>query len=201
MRRLLVRGPVGARRRSTPSGPAQPHASRFRGRKYDAIIVDVGLPDGSGLDLIELARERCPGVVVLVLTGSTEHAVIDRTLEAGARYLLKPCHAKHLAIVAAEALVTPDRRRAADEDHRSSAGRRITPSASPEVELLALGAEGVPRSEFSERRNVRPDTIRKQIHAAARRRPGTTPSRAPSTACSGRPSRSRRDGRCGGASE
>ena len=32
-----------------------------------------------------------------------------------------------------------------------------------EVELFALGAEGVPRHEFSDRRNVRPDTIRKQI--------------------------------------
>jgi len=134
----------------------------FRGRKYDAVIVDVSLPDGSGLDLIEVARKRSPAAIVLVLTGSTEHAVIERALEAGARYLLKPCHPKHLAIVAAEAW---SRRSAAERRTKLILERWAKDNglSNTEVQLLALGAEGVPRHEFSKRRNVRPDTIRKQI--------------------------------------
>lgn len=134
----------------------------FRARTYDAIIMDVSLPDGSGLDLIELAKRRSPAAIVLVLTGSRQHDVIRRALEAGARYLLKPCDATHLELIAAEAL-----------SRRNAAARRTTlilarwakdySLSKTDVELLALGAEGVPRHAFSERRDVRPDTIKKQI--------------------------------------
>lgn len=134
----------------------------FRSRRYDAIIMDVSLPDGSGLDLIELAKRRSPAAIVMVLTGSTQHVVIRRALEAGARYLLKPCDATHLDQIATEALA-----------RRNAAARRTTlilerwakehSLSKTDVELLALGAGGVPRHEFSERRDVRPDTIKKQI--------------------------------------
>jgi FixJ family two-component response regulator len=39
-------------------------------------------------------------VVVVVVTGSSEYTVVSRTFEAGASFLLKPCHANHLALVA-----------------------------------------------------------------------------------------------------
>lgn len=126
------------------------------------MIVDVALPDGSGLDLIEVARKRCPGIFVLVLTGSTDHAVISKTLESGARYLLKPTEAKHLALIAEEA-----------RSRRSARERRIKLTldrwtaefdlSQAEIDLLALGAKGVARENFSSRRGVRPDTIKKQI--------------------------------------
>lgn len=134
----------------------------FRGRKYDAMVVDEHLPDGSGLDLLEVAREPCPGLYVLVLTGSTSRAVIDRTLEAGASFLLKPCHEKHLAIVARAAWA---RRTAGERRTRITLERWANDHglSTTEIELLALGAAGVSRHEFSERRNVRPDTVRKQI--------------------------------------
>ena len=134
----------------------------LRARRYDGVVVDVRMPDGSGLDLIELARKRNPGVSVLVLTGSTEHQVISKTLESGARYLLKPCDPSHLAILAEEAT-----------SRRSARERRTTITldrwakdydlSETEVELLTLGAQGVAREKFSSRRGVRPDTIRKQI--------------------------------------
>lgn len=161
VRRLLVRG-LSEHGEVDAVGTCAAARLAFRGRKYDAIIMDVRLPDGSGLDLIELAQKRSPAAIVLVLTGSTDHAVIDRTLELGARYLLKPCHAKHLAIVANEAWA---RRTAADRRTKLTLQRwaKDHDLSVTEVELLALGAEGVPRQEFSERRKVRPDTIRKQI--------------------------------------
>jgi DNA-binding NarL/FixJ family response regulator len=161
VRRLLVRG-LAEYGEVDAVGTRAAARLALRGRHYDAVIVDVRLPDGSGLDLIEPALQQSPGVIVLVLTGSTEHSVIERTLEAGARYLLKPCHPKHLALVAQEALA---RRNAADRRTKLTLERWKNDHelSNTEVELLALGAEGVPRGEFSKRRNVRPDTIRKQI--------------------------------------
>lgn len=140
----------------------------LRARRYDAFIVDVRLPDGSGLDLVELAHKRNPGISVLVLTGSTEHHVISRTLELGARYLLKPFDASHLKILAEEAQL----KRTARERRTSVTLDRWATDfdlSQTEVELLSLGAQGVAREKFSSRRGVRPDTIRKQIQTLLRK--------------------------------
>jgi len=60
-------------------------------RPYDLVIVDKNLPDGSGLDVLRLCRERRPDVELLILTGypSMESAV--EALRCGAYdYLIKP---------------------------------------------------------------------------------------------------------------
>ena len=58
---------------------------------FDAAVVDVGLPDGSGLDWCRSARARGHDVPVLLLTA--RNALVDRItgLDAGADdYLAKP---------------------------------------------------------------------------------------------------------------
>ena len=58
---------------------------------YDAVIVDLGLPDGSGLDLVRQARTRKVRSVILVVTARDR--VNDRIsgLDAGADdYMVKP---------------------------------------------------------------------------------------------------------------
>ncbi len=161
VRRLIVRA-LSAHGEADGVAMCATARQALRTRKYDAIIIDVRLPDGSGLDLVEYAKKRSPAAIVLILTGSKAHSVIKRTLEVGARYLLKPCDAAHLDLIAAEARSRRDaaERRTTLTLERWAAKHRLSIT---EVELLALGAEGVPRHEFSERRNVRPDTIRKQI--------------------------------------
>lgn len=161
VRRLVGRS-LGSHGQVEAVGTCAAARMAIRARRYDALVVDVKLPDGSGLDVIELARKRNPGVCVLVLTGSTEHQVISRTLESGARYLLKPCDPSHLALLAEEA---KSRRTARERRTKLTLDRwaKDYDLSQTEVELLALGAEGVAREKFSSRRGVRPDTIRKQI--------------------------------------
>ena len=56
----------------------------------DVLLVDLGLPDGSGLDVIAAARARWPSVAPMVSTlfGDEEHVLA--AIEAGAMgYLLK----------------------------------------------------------------------------------------------------------------
>ena len=58
---------------------------------YDAVIVDLGLPDGSGLDLIRQARARKVRSVILIVTARDR--INDRIagLDAGADdYMVKP---------------------------------------------------------------------------------------------------------------
>jgi two-component system response regulator QseB len=61
------------------------------GTTYDAIVLDLMLPDGFGLDLVKLIRSRSDSIPVLLLTA--RDAVADRIagLDAGADdYLGKP---------------------------------------------------------------------------------------------------------------
>jgi DNA-binding NarL/FixJ family response regulator len=64
----------------------------------DVLLVDLGLPDGSGLDVIRAARAQWPGCSILVSTifGDEDHVL--RSIEAGAMgYLLKDVDATELA--------------------------------------------------------------------------------------------------------
>jgi len=59
-------------------------------RGPDVMLVDLGLPDGSGIDLIRLARDRSPETLSMVITALGDEASIFGALEAGATgYLLK----------------------------------------------------------------------------------------------------------------
>lgn len=64
----------------------------------DVLLVDLGLPDGSGLDVIRAARVLWPECSILVSTifGDEDHVL--RSIEAGAMgYLLKDVSAAELA--------------------------------------------------------------------------------------------------------
>ena len=65
--------------------------------QYDAVIIDIGLPDGSGLDLIPLIRELESDTGILIVTA--RNAVEDKVagLNHGADdYLTKPFHKAEL---------------------------------------------------------------------------------------------------------
>jgi CheY-like chemotaxis protein len=66
-------------------------ATQFlRGGKYDVLISDIGLPDGSGLDLMRQARLVQP-LVGIALSGFGMDHDLHRSKEAGfAEHLVKP---------------------------------------------------------------------------------------------------------------
>jgi len=56
----------------------------------DVLISDLGLPDGSGIDLIAEARRRHPELLALVITVFGDESHVVAAIEAGAMgYLLK----------------------------------------------------------------------------------------------------------------
>lgn len=59
-------------------------------RQFAGALVDLGLPDGDGFELVVEARQRWPQMPVLVLTSARAWASIEAALRGGARgYLLK----------------------------------------------------------------------------------------------------------------
>ncbi len=56
----------------------------------DVLLVDLGLPDGSGIDVIRAAQVQWPTCAVMVCTTFGDEAHVLRSIEAGADgYLLK----------------------------------------------------------------------------------------------------------------
>ncbi len=60
---------------------------RIRGR-YHASVVDLGLPDGDGVQIVRELREAVPTVAIVVLTISVDARKIEEALEAGADEVL-----------------------------------------------------------------------------------------------------------------
>lgn len=80
------------------------HAATFREAsekindyQYDLVIVDIGLPDGSGLELVQEMKERNLDTGILIVTA--KNAIEDKVkgLELGADdYITKPFHKAEL---------------------------------------------------------------------------------------------------------
>ena len=65
--------------------------------RYDAILLDVGLPDGDGRDLCAALRKQGRRMPVIMLTGADAESDVVRGLDAGANdYIAKPFRAQEL---------------------------------------------------------------------------------------------------------
>lgn len=61
------------------------------GTRYEALLLDIGLPDGDGRDFCRSLRERGIKAPIIMLTASSEEEDVVRGLDAGANdYLAKP---------------------------------------------------------------------------------------------------------------
>ena len=59
--------------------------------EYDVIVLDLGLPDGNGLSIVQALRRDGRTAPIMILTGTTEKATTILALDAGADdYLTKP---------------------------------------------------------------------------------------------------------------
>lgn len=58
---------------------------------FSCALIDLGLPDGNGLDLLPYIREKLPLMVPVILTGDGRAETIIETMRAGAfDFLIKP---------------------------------------------------------------------------------------------------------------
>jgi two-component system response regulator PilR (NtrC family) len=102
------------------AGTVQEALLHLKDRTYSAVITDMRLPDGSGLDVLRWLEDsgRREKTVVITAYGSSENAV--EALKAGAYdYLTKPVDLKQFRGVVASAL------------GRGSGGRTVDPSTLP----------------------------------------------------------------------
>jgi len=79
--------------------------SYFGGNPIDLVLLDVTLPDISGMDLCQLIKKESPDTIILILSNHTERSIIMQTIQNGANgYLLKNSSLDELRQCIAEAV-------------------------------------------------------------------------------------------------
>lgn len=73
------------------AGTAESARTRLRAQRADIICLDVVMPDGDGLELLNWIREKQPKAAVLMVTASTDRSTVEQALRNGAKgYIVKP---------------------------------------------------------------------------------------------------------------
>ncbi|MCL5962591.1 MAG: response regulator transcription factor [Chloroflexi bacterium] len=153
----------------------QEAVDQARELRPDVMLVDLGMPLVSGLDVIKLIKKHCPETRALVLTIHNSDDYFFRSLDAGASgYVLKGAASADLlqAIRAAhrcEIYLHPSMstKLVADYLRRVKSGQeRDTYDAltEREKEVLRLIAEGYTNQEISSMLTLSPSTV--QTHRA-----------------------------------
>jgi len=145
------------------------------GIEADIAIVDLGLPDGDGVELIRELRLLSPMVKVLVLTSSIDRGQIARAVEAGAAGIVhKSASLAEITdamerLLAGEALLPPEEmvellRMAVQEKERQHQEQlAIMKLTAREIEVLEALANGLDSEEIAKRLHMSIETERTHI--------------------------------------
>ena len=89
--RKLLRTGLGTQGYDVLEAPNGKAALEFIGERIDLIILDLGLPDVAGLELLGLLRARAEAVPIIVLSSRADESAKVQALDGGADdYVLKP---------------------------------------------------------------------------------------------------------------
>ena len=141
----------------------------------DVLLVDLGLPDGSGLEVIAAARQQWPDCAVMVSTIFGDETHVLRAIEAGAMgYVLKDLSAAELVaeirslhaggspinpLVARKLLLRQQGTLTPPTAEAAPAGAAPLPPSAREAEVLRLVARGYTVDEVASALGVSPHTV------------------------------------------
>src|SRR3989338_5875414 len=75
----------------TTAGTARDALDRAGAMKADVVLLDLSLPDGSGLDVLSTLKARFPSLRVVVISCIADEPMIREAMQRGAsEYLAKP---------------------------------------------------------------------------------------------------------------
>lgn len=141
--------------------------------QFDILLVDLGLPDGDGVDLIEQVAEHRPGARILVFSSYSDERGVVRSLQAGAHgYVLKDGPDDRLLesfdqLMDGGAPLTPSvavcvlkHLKQPMSQVRNEATDRQNPLTSRETEVLTHIARGMSNAKIGDYLNVTINTVR-----------------------------------------
>jgi DNA-binding NarL/FixJ family response regulator len=134
----------------------------------DVALVDIRLPDGSGIELGRELMARSPGLAVILYTADASAELLRDALQAGARgYVLKTADLAELLEAVEE---VADGGTYVDPRLPSPGAAGPVSKLSPrEREILHLMAEGLTAEQIGTRLGVSIETVRTHVRNAIRK--------------------------------
>ncbi len=138
----------------------------------DVALIDIRLPDGTGIDLARQILQADPGQAVILYTGDADAELLYDGLDTGARgYVLKAGSADELVgaierVAAGGSYVDPR----LDRILLSPRATEKVPTLSPrEREIMNLMAEGLTAERIGEQISVSIETVRTHVRNVIRK--------------------------------
>ena len=140
----------------------------LREEQPDVLLLDVGLPDGSGMELCPQIKARYPAINILMLTNYAEYSVISHVLNNGASgYILKNAMPEEI-IMGIRTVASGKHFLSEDVDVLLKKGdKNKIELTRREQELLRLISEGYTNMEIADKMFLGYETIRsyrKNLH-------------------------------------
>ena len=129
--------------------------------RFGAWLIDICVPDGSGLDLLTWARKRGDKTPALVMTGLVDREPVNQAQALGAEFLYKPYSASNLRAFVA--------RTYSARAGGSESGKRIDELVARaglttrEEDVIRAIARGVDRAELAQALGVKENTVKTHI--------------------------------------
>ena len=145
--------------------------SRIRATRPDVAILDVRLPDGSGIDVCREVRSENSDIKCLILTGyDDDEAIYAAVLAGAAGYVIKDVQGSGLLdslrkVAAGKQLIHPSMSgrvvQRITDTHQSDP--RLESLSTRERDILPLIAEGLTNREIGERLGLAEKTVKNYI--------------------------------------
>jgi DNA-binding NarL/FixJ family response regulator len=138
----------------------------------DVVVMDLRLPDGTGIEACREIRSQLPETKVIMLTSyADEDAVMASILGGASAYLLKQTRGSQLAeaiqgVARGESMLDPQVTRRVLEEVRKSASGKTSPESQlneNEQKILLLIAEGKTNREIASEIYLSDKTVKNYV--------------------------------------
>lgn len=158
------------------AGTAQDAVRRIAATRPDIVLLDLSLPDGSGVDVCDTLRLEVPHVRCLMLTAEPgAHSLQDAVRAGAAGYVLKGGTVDELlrairAVAAGGSWLDPRTAPSVLSLVRSGGpDERLAHLSKQERTLLSLIAEGLTNRQIAERMHLAEKTVRNYVSRLLRK--------------------------------
>lgn len=143
----------------------------FKIKTADVILMDISLPDSSGIELCEIITKKYPSTKVIALSTHNQGTYVRKMIENGANgYLLKNAD-KHEILKAIETVFEGKKYITFEADsalrYENELQKKLPKLTKREKEVLLQIAEGLTNAQISEKLFISIDTVdshRKNLH-------------------------------------
>ncbi len=153
------------------AGTATEAIARIRATRPDVAVLDVRLPDGTGVEVCREVRSQDPNIRALMLTSyADDEALFDSIMAGAAGYCLKDIRGHDLvgairSIAAGRSLLDPvaTSRVLAKLRGTQEADDRLTSLTAQERRILELIGEGMTNRQIGERLHLAEKTVKNYV--------------------------------------